>query len=229
MNLKTLVILPILFFGAQVMADDHAAKLDTEKQQLSYIFGVNAGQNMMAEGVDLDLEAFSAGVADMLAGKQPQLDPATAEKVIGDFQQEKAKQMASEMNKKQEVSTAYLADNAKKEGVITTESGLQYRVITEGDGAKPTAEDKVIVHYKGTLLDGTVFDSSYDRGEPASFPVTGVIQGWQETLQLMTEGSKWEIVVPANLAYGPRGAGQGSPIGPNETLIFEIELIAITK
>ncbi|MFW5450129.1 MAG: FKBP-type peptidyl-prolyl cis-trans isomerase [Methylophagaceae bacterium] len=229
MNLKTLALLPILFFGAQAMADDHATKLDTEQQQLSYIFGIQVGQNMMSEGVELDMEAFSAGVADMFAGKQPQLDQATAEKVIGAFQQEKAKLMAQEMNAKQEVSQAYLDANAKKDGVVTTESGLQYKVITAGDGAKPTTEDKVIAHYKGTLLDGTVFDSSYDRGEPATFPVTGVIQGWQETLQLMTEGSKWEIVVPANLAYGPRGAGQGSPIGPNETLIFEIELIAITQ
>ncbi len=229
MNLKTLVFLPILFFGAQAMADDHAAKLDTEQQQLSYIFGIQVGQNMLSEGVELDMEAFSAGVADMFAGKQPQLDQATAEKVIGAFQQEKAKLMAEEMNAKQEVSQAYLDANAKKDGVVTTDSGLQYKVITAGDGAKPTTEDKVIAHYKGTLLDGTVFDSSYDRGEPATFPVTGVIQGWQETLQLMTEGSKWEIVVPANLAYGPRGAGQGSPIGPNETLIFEIELIAITQ
>lgn len=229
MKLTTLIILPFLFFGAHVMADEHAAKLDTEQQQLSYIFGIQVGQNMLAEGVDLEMDAFTAGVADMFAGKQPQLDQATAEKVIGAFQQKKAQQIAAEMNAKQQVSQAYMDENAKKEGVITTASGLQYRVIKAGDGATPTAEDKVIAHYKGTLLDGTVFDSSYDRGEPATFPVTGVIQGWQETLQLMKEGAQWEIVVPANLAYGPRGAGQGSPIGPNETLVFEIELIAITK
>jgi len=228
MKLKSLAILPFLF-GAPVMADTHAAKLDTEKQQLSYIFGIQVGQNMMAEGVDLEMDAFSAGVADMFAGKQPQLDQATAEKVIGEFQQKKAKEVAEEMNKKQEVAQAYMDENAKKDGVVTTESGLQYKIITAGDGATPTTEDKVIAHYKGTLLDGTVFDSSYDRGEPATFPVTGVIQGWVETLQLMKEGGKWEIVVPANLAYGPRGAGQGSPIGPNETLKFDIELIAITK
>lgn len=229
MNLKTLVFLPILFFGAQAMADEHAVKLDTEQQQLSYIFGIQVGQNMMAEGVELDMDAFSAGVADMFAGKQPQLDQVTAEKVIGDFQQEKAKEMAAVMNEKQEASQAYLTANAKKDGVVTTESGLQYKIIKEGDGAKPTDKDKVIAHYKGTLIDGTVFDSSYDRGEPATFPVTGVIQGWQETLVMMKEGGKWEIVVPANLAYGPRGAGQGSPIGPNETLVFEIELVAITQ
>ncbi len=228
MKLKTLAILPFLF-GAPAMADTNAAKLDTEKQQLSYIFGIQVGQNMMAEGVDLEMESFTAGVADMFAGKQPQLDQPTAEKVIGAFQQKKAKEMAEVMNAKQKVSQAYLDKNAKKDGVVTTASGLQYRIIKEGDGATPTENDKVIANYKGTLLDGTVFDSSYDRGEPATFPVNGVIQGWQEVLKLMKEGAKWEIVVPADLAYGPRGAGQGSPIGPNETLLFEIELIAITK
>lgn len=229
MNLKPLLLLPFLFFGAHVMADTHAATLDTDKQKLSYIFGIQVGQNMLAEGVDLEMDAFSAGVADMFAGKQPQLSQEDAGKVIGEFQQKKAAEMAEEMNKKQEIAQAYMAENAKKDGVVTTESGLQYIIVTEGDGATPTSEDKVIAHYKGTLLDGTVFDSSYDRGEPATFPVTGVIQGWQEVLPLMKEGAKWEIVVPANLAYGPRGAGPNSPIGPNETLKFEIELIAITQ
>lgn len=228
MKLKSLAIIPFLF-GAPVMADDHAANLESEKQQLSYIFGIQVGQNMMAEGVDLELDAFAAGVADMFAGKQPQLDQATAEKVISEFQQKKAQEMAAVMNQKQEQSKSYLEENAKKDGVVTTASGLQYKIITEGDGATPTEKDKVIAHYQGTLLDGTVFDSSYERGEPATFPVTGVIQGWQETLQLMKEGSKWNIVVPAELAYGPRGAGPNSPIGPNETLIFDIELIAITQ
>jgi len=228
MKLKTLAILPFLF-GAPVMADDHAAKLDSDQEKLSYIFGIQVGQNMLAEGVDLEINAFSAGVADMFANKQPQLDQAEAEKIITEFQQKKAQEMAAVMNQKQEQSKVYLEANAKKDGVVTTASGLQYSVTTEGDGAIPTENDKVIAHYKGTLLDGTVFDSSYDRGEPATFPVTGVIKGWQEALQMMKEGSKWQIVVPADLAYGPRGAGQGSPIGPNETLIFDIELIAITQ
>lgn len=226
MKLKTLAILPFLF-GAPVMADDHAATLDTQKQQLSYIFGIQVGQNMLSEGVELDMTAFSAGVADMFAGKQPQLDQATAEKVIGEFQQQKAKEMAEVMNQKQEQAKAFMEANGKKEGVVTTASGLQYEILEAGDGASPTAEDKVIAHYKGTLLDGTVFDSSYDRGEPATFPVNGVIQGWQEILPMMKEGGKWHVVIPANLAYGPRGAGQ--LIGPNETLEFDIELIAITK
>ena len=228
MKLKTLAILPFLF-GAPVMADTHAANLDSDKEKLSYIFGINAGQNMLAEGVDLQLEAFTAGVADMFAGRSPQLDQAAAEKVITEFQQKKAQEMAAVMNQKQEQSNSYMEDNAKQDGVVTTASGLQYKIITAGDGAVPTEKDKVIAHYKGTLIDGTVFDSSYDRKEPATFGVTGVIKGWQEVLQLMKEGAKWQIVVPSDLAYGPRGAGPNSPIGPNETLLFDIELIAITQ
>ena len=131
------------------------------------------------------------------------------------------------MNKKQAESKAYMAENAKKDGVVTTDSGLQYEILEEGDGATPKATDKVIAHYEGTLIDGTVFDSSIQRGEPATFPVNGVIQGWQEVLQMMKEGGKWRVVIPGNLAYGPQGAGE--MIGPNETLIFDIELIAITQ
>ncbi|BDZ72697.1 MULTISPECIES: FKBP-type peptidyl-prolyl cis-trans isomerase [Methylophaga] len=226
MKLKTLAILPLLF-GANVMAADNATTLETDKQKISYIFGIQVGQNMMQEGVELDIEAFKAGVADMMAGQQPQLDQATAEQVVQAYQAQKAQELAKVMNEKQAQAKAFMEENAKKDGVVTTDSGLQYEVLKEGDGATPTENDKVIANYKGTLIDGTVFDSSYDRGEPATFPVNGVIQGWQEALKMMKEGSKWRIVVPANLAYGPRGAG--NLIGPNETLIFEIELIAITK
>jgi len=211
------------------MADTHAAKLDTDQQKLSYIFGIQVGQNMKSEGIDLDMDSFSAGVADMLDGKKPQLEQAEAEKVIKAFQQKKAKQVAAEMNKKQQEAKKFMAENAKKPGVKTTKSGIQYNIIKKGDGASPTLKDKVIANYKGTLLDGTVFDSSYARGKPATFPVNGVIKGWQEILPMMKEGGKWHVIIPANLAYGPRGAGQNSPIGPNETLAFDIELVAITK
>lgn len=203
------------------------ATLDTEKQQLSYIFGIQVGQQMLMEGVELEMDAFSAGVADMLAGRQPQMDQATAQDVIGKYQQKKSQELAALMNQKQAESKAYMEENAKNEGVITTDSGLQYQIIKEGDGATPTLSDRVIAHYEGTLIDGTVFDSSMERGEPATFPVNGVIQGWQEVLQMMKEGSKWRVVIPGNLAYGPQGAGE--MIGPNETLIFDIELIAITQ
>lgn len=226
MKLKKIIILPLLL-GAFVMAEANAAKLDTDQQKLSYIFGIQVGQNMQKEGVTLDMDAFAAGVADMLAGNQPQLDQQTAQKIISDYQAKKAQEMAALMNKKQAEAKAFMEENAKNPGVVTTASGLQYEILKEGDGATPTENDKVIANYKGTLVDGTVFDSSYDRGEPATFPVKGVIQGWQEALKMMKEGAKWRIVVPANLAYGPRGAGD--LIGPNETLVFEIELIAITK
>ncbi|MCC5797411.1 MAG: FKBP-type peptidyl-prolyl cis-trans isomerase [Methylophaga sp.] len=207
------------------MADN--ANLDTDQQKLSYIFGIQVGQNMLAEGIDLDLSAFSAGVADMLAGQQPRLDQATAERLVGEYQQKQAQKMAEILNEKQAQAKAFMTENAARDGVVTTESGLQYEVLQAGDGATPGPEDRVIAHYHGTLIDGTVFDSSYDRGEPATFPVNGVIQGWQEALQMMQEGAKWRVVIPGNLAYGPRGAGE--LIGPNETLIFDIELVAITQ
>lgn len=203
------------------------ATLDSDQQKLSYIFGIQVGQNMKSEGVDLDIDAFAAGVQDMLDGKQPQLDQATAEQVISQFQQQKSQELAEIMNKKQAESKAFMEANAKNPDVKTTESGLQYEIIKAGDGATPSADDKVIAHYEGTLIDGTKFDSSYDRGEPATFPVNGVIKGWQEALQMMKEGGKWRVVIPGSLAYGPQGAGD--KIGPNETLVFTIELIAITE
>ena len=217
-----------LLAGAMI-TQTNAAELDSEEKQLSYIFGMYAGQGLQANNVAVDMDAFIAGVNDMLKSKQPQLDQVTIKKVIDSFDKRRAKEIAKIMNEKQQAAKAYMAENGKKAGVITTDSGLQYKIIKAGDGEIPTDKDKVLAHYKGSLINGTVFDSSYDRGEPAQFPVTGVIQGWQEVLQLMKEGAKWEVVVPPNLAYGPRGAGQGSMIGPNETLIFEIELIAITQ
>lgn len=203
------------------------ANLETDEEKLSYIFGIQAGQNLVSEGVDLDIEAFTAGVQDMLDGKEPQLDKASAEKVIGEYQKQKSDELAEVMNEKQKQSEAFMAENAKKDGVETTDSGIQYQILREGDGAIPEADDTVIADYEGTLIDGTKFDSSYDRGEPATFPVNGVIKGWQEVLQMMKEGAKWRVVIPGNLAYGPQGAGD--KIGPNETLIFDIELIAITE
>ncbi len=235
MNVKSILI--SILFAVFVTAKTHGAEndtadnaeLNTKKKQLSYIFGINAGQSLKAENVDIDMESFIAGIADIYAGKKPQLDQATAQKVIENFQQKKAQQYAELMNKKAQLAKQYMTENAKKAGVVTTESGLQYNIIDPGDGETPISSDRVVVHYKGTLLDGTVFDSSYERGEPATFVVTNVIKGWQEALQKMKEGAKWQVVVPANLAYGARGAGPTSAIGPNETLIFDIELIAITK
>ena len=194
----------------------------------SYAFGVNFMNNMKAQGVDLNLEAFIKGVTDASTDKVEKTDQELQAAFLA-FQQalqkmagEKAAK-AGENNKKE--GEAFLAANAKKEGVKVTKSGLQYKVVKTGEGASPKPTSKVTTHYEGRLLDGTVFDSSYKRGAPATFGVTQVIPGWTEALQLMKEGDQWELYIPSNLAYGERGAG--GDIGPNCTLIFKIELIKV--
>lgn len=224
MKLKTLAILPLI---AGVSLASHATSLETEKQKLSYIFGVQVGQGVVAEGVDIEMDAFAAGIRDMLEGNKPQIDAETAQNLAAMYQKKKQDELAKVAQLKQQESSDFLAKNAKEKGVKVTASGLQYKVIEEGKGKSPKSEDKVVAHYKGTLIDGTVFDSSHDRGEPATFPVAGVIRGWQEALPMMKEGGKWQIVVPAELAYGQRGAGK--LIGPNETLIFDIELLSVAS
>ncbi len=222
MKLKNLAILPLL---ASVSLASHATPLETEKQKLSYIFGVQVGQGVVAEGVDIEMDAFAAGIKDMLEGNKPQIDAETAQTLAAMYQKKKQDELAKTSQLKEQESAVFLAKNATEEGVKITASGLQYKVIEAGSGTTPKSTDKVVAHYKGTLLDGTVFDSSYERKEPATFPVSGVIRGWQEALQMMKEGAKWQVVVPAELAYGQRGAGK--LIGPNETLIFDIELISV--
>ena len=224
MKLKTLLILPVLLISASFL---NASELKTDKDKLSYIFGVQVGQGLRAEGVELEMDAFTAGIQDMLAGNEPQIGQATAEKLVSAYQEKKQLEIAEISAKKQNESSTFLANNAKNDGFVVTASGLQYKIVEKGEGKSPTSEDKVIAHYTGKLLDGTVFDSSHDRGEPATFPVSGVIKGWQEALPMMKVGGKWQIVVPANLAYGDRGVG--NLIGPNETLIFDIELVSISK
>ena len=224
MKVKTFIILPVLLALASLV---NASELNTNKDKLSYIFGVQVGQGLRAEGVELDMDAFTAGIKDMLAGNNSQIDAAQAQILVSDYQEKKQQEMAKLSAKKQNESSTFLANNAKKDGVFVTASGLQYKIVEKGKGKSPTSENKVIAHYTGKLLDGTVFDSSHDRGEPATFPVSGVIKGWQEALPMMKEGGKWQIVVPANLAYGDRGVG--NLIGPNETLIFDIELVSISK
>jgi|TARA_B110000305_G_scaffold53867_1_gene59310 FKBP-type peptidyl-prolyl cis-trans isomerase len=224
MKVKTFIILPVLLALASLV---NASELKTDKDKLSYIFGVQVGQGLRAEGVELEMDAFTAGIKDMLAGNNSQIDAAQAQILVSDYQEKKQQEMAKVSAKKQNESSTFLANNAKKDGVFVTASGLQYKIVEKGKGKSPTSENKVIAHYTGKLLDGTVFDSSHDRGEPATFPVSGVIKGWQEALPMMKEGGKWQIVVPANLAYGDRGVG--NLIGPNETLIFDIELVSISK
>ena len=204
--------------------------LTTTKQKASYAIGMNWGTGLHRQGIDVDSAALIQGMKDALAGGKTLLteDEARAalmqlQKEMQEKQQAKAAQ-EGEANKKE--GDAFLAANKTKEGVVTLPSGLQYKILKEGTGPKPTASDSVVCNYKGTLINGTEFDSSYKRGEPATFPVTGVIKGWTEALQLMPVGSKWQLFIPPDLAYGPRGT-PGGPIGPNATLIFEVELISI--
>ncbi len=203
--------------------------LRTDKDRLSYSLGFNMGQRFLHDGVIVDAEMFAKGLATGLSGGAGLLSEEKINEILQLFQQEQMAKgqvkMAKLAQDNAQAGKAFLAENATNVGVVTTESGLQYMIITEGEGPKPTAEDVVTVHYRGTLVDGREFDSSHKRGQPATFPVKGVIPGWTEALQMMTVGSKWKVFVPSELAYGPRGASQ--LIGPNATLIFDIELLSI--
>jgi len=211
-------------------ADEKAEVFKTEMDKVSYIIGTQIGENLKKAEIDVNLELLIQGLKDTLKGKEPALSQAYMQKVYSDWQQRmRAKQVARQKKEAAEnlaAGTAFLEANKAKQGVKVLPSGLQYKVITEGTGNTPTADDKVKTHYRGTLIDGTEFDSSYKRNEPAEFRVKGVIKGWTEALQLMKEGGKWELYIPANLAYGQRGR-PGIP--PNSTLVFEIELIEIVK
>ena len=199
--------------------------LETLTQRLSYIVGENMAFQLKNDGLTLDPEVVALAVKDVMADTPSRLTDAEKRSTVEQVQKEsQERQMAAHAKNKAE-GEAYLAENAKKEGVTTTDSGLQYKSLVAGDGAKPSKSDKVKVHYRGTLIDGTVFDSSYDRGEPIVFPVTGVIAGWVEGLQLMNVGSKFELTIPSNLAYGANGSGP--VIGPDAVLVFEVELLAI--
>ena len=213
-----------------VSAPSPATALDTAEKRISYGMGIGLGQRLKQETFAIDVDVFAQGVKDAVAGGEQLM---TQEEIMTEMQafqqqqvakQQEAANLAAEQNLAEGV--AFLAENGVKEGIITTESGLQYEVITEGAGAKPGPADTVEVHYAGTLIDGTEFDSSYKRGATVSFPVNGVIPGWTEGLQLMPTGSKWRLFIPSDLAYGPGGTG-GGPIGPNATLIFEVELVSI--
>jgi FKBP-type peptidyl-prolyl cis-trans isomerase FklB len=208
-----------------------SAPLGTLDQRLSYIVGENIATQFQRDGIKLDLEALSLSITEVQEGKELRLTEEEKRNTLSAIQERAQAAQKAELEavsaKNTEEGQAYLAANGQKEGVVTTESGLQYKEITAGDGDKPAIEDTVTVHYKGTLVDGTVFDSSYDRGEPASFPVGGVIPGWVEALQLMNVGDKFELVVPSDLAYGP--GGTGPVIGPNATLLFEVELLEVAK
>ena len=203
--------------------------LDSQKSRISYTIGSNIGRDFVNQEMDIDADVLLVGLQDAMAQKEPRMTEDEMAAEVQSFQQEMQAKAEATMKalaeKNLEEGKAFLAENATKEGVVVTESGLQYKIIEAGTGDAPTETDTVTVHYKGTLIDGTQFDSSYDRGQPATFPVGGVIPGWTEALQLMKPGAKFQIYIPADLAYGERGAGQD--IGPNATLIFDVELIEV--
>ncbi len=199
--------------------------LKTEKDRLSYTLGVQVGEDFKQRGFEVNVEAFARAIADILADRSLKLTPAEMKTAKQNFQKQQMQQRTEVAEKNKKAGEAFLAENKTKAGMKTLASGIQYHVLTPGSGAIPTKTDTVLAHYRGTLINGKEFDSSYDRGQPVSFPVGGVIKGWQEVLQIMKVGAKWKVYIPSELAYGERGAG--ADIGPNETLIFNIELLDI--
>jgi FKBP-type peptidyl-prolyl cis-trans isomerase FklB len=204
--------------------------LKTDKDKQSYAIGMNIGKSIHRDGVDVDPNILLRGMKDALAGGKTALSDDEAKSVMTNLQanmrkeQAEKAQQAGDANKK--AGDAFLAANKTKDGVVTLPSGLQYKILTQGTGPKPTATDTVVCNYKGTLLDNSEFDSSYSRNQPLTIPVSGVIKGWTEALQLMPVGSKWQLFIPSDLAYGPQAKG---PIGPNSTLIFEVQLLSIQE
>ncbi len=226
MKFKTASLFPLAVLLALPFGSS-ASELKTEKEKFSYIIGYQIGFNLKREGSEVDISVLSKAIQEALDGKKPKLTQEEMQATMQAIQQRKVEKRKAQLEKNEKAGKAFLEANKKKPGVIELPSGLQYKIIKAGSGAQPKLEDTVTVNYKGTLINGKQFDSSYDRGQPATFPISGVIKGWQEALPLMKEGSKWEIYVPAKLAYGARGAG--ADIGPGETLIFEIELLKIEK
>ena len=231
--MRTAIVIGMLTLStaafAQEAAVPQAAAPTTQKEKLSYAIGMNMGRQFKSQAIDVDPAMLVQGLRDVLAGGKTAITEEEEHAVMTAFQNEmRSKQqaiMAQAAEKNAKEGEAFLAANKTREGVVTTPSGLQYKIVAAGSGPKPTLDDTVVCHYRGTLINGTEFDSSYKRNEPAKFPVKGVIKGWTEALQMMPVGSKWQLWVPANLAYGERGVGP--QIGPNTMLIFEVELVSI--
>tara|TARA_R110001592_G_scaffold86031_1_gene254023 strand:+ start:29503 stop:30192 length:690 start_codon:yes stop_codon:yes gene_type:complete len=212
------------------VAADTVKVLENEEQKVSYSFGLVLGKRMQNDLPDLNVDVFMQGVKDAIQNKAPLLTDEQVGEVLAKFQRDMQQQQVEKVQevsgKNQKAGTDFLAKNKNKEGVVTLESGLQYKVLTEGKGPQPGSKDVVKVHYTGSLINGEVFDSSVERGQPVTFPLNGVIAGWTEALQLMPTGSKWQLYIPSDLAYGTNG---NRSIGPNETLLFDVELIGIEK
>jgi FKBP-type peptidyl-prolyl cis-trans isomerase FklB len=220
-------LLGIVLFSTNCLGAE-GLELKDQKDKESYSLGYQFGQSLKHQGLAINLEVYTAGIRDALGGAKPQLSQEEVNKTVSEIQSRvmaaRQKEMQELADKNLSEGKAFLEANGKKEGVKTLSSGLQYKVLTEGSGKTPKATDEVTVNYRGTLIDGTEFDSSYGRGKPLTVKVNGVIRGWSEALQLMKAGSKWQLFIPPDLAYGERGMGR---IPPNSTLIFEVELISV--
>ena len=236
MNLMNRIVVLALVAGLAAACNKQdgasgSTELATDPQKFGYAIGVDIGKSLTPVKDEVDVNALIAGLQETMAGKEPRLTDEVREQVKADItrklQQKQMEERVAKAATAKEAGEKFLAENGKREGVKTTASGLQYEMLTEGTGAQPKTSDKVTVHYKGTLIDGTEFDSSYSRGQPVSFPLGNVIPGWTEGLQLMKVGGKAKLYIPSALGYGERGAG--AKIGPNETLVFEVELLGIEK
>ena len=215
-------VLAVMFVTAAQAAD---VKLDTDKQRFSYAIGVQIGGSLQRDGLDIDAAVIGLAIADVMSQSPLRLTPEQMQAAFTAFQNQKAKKMQAVSDENLKKGQSFMAKFSKEKGVTVLENGLHYKVLTRGSGEKPAAEDTVVVHYRGTLVNGEEFDSSYKRGEPATFAVNAVIEGWQEILPMMPAGSKWKVAIPAELAYGSQGTG--GQIGPSETLVFDIELLEI--
>ena len=224
MKLSLLAATVALALGSSFVSADGG--LDTDAQKSSYAIGLTTAQSIARQGVAIDVQAFMQGVKDAVEGNKPQLTQEQFQAALEKASDAVNDRMKEAAKANLDAGRAFMAKNKSEAGVTELSNGLQYKELRKGTGAHPTATDSVVVHYTGTLLDGTKFDSSRDRGEPATLPLDGVIRGWQEAIPLMAVGARWQVVIPPQLAYGPKGAG---PIGPNQTLIFEIELLEIKK
>lgn len=229
-TVRTLILSASAFAVAALPAFAQDTEM-TEKEKTGYAIGLVFGQQLSGADELVDLDALVQGLQDQIAGEEPKLSQAEIQSTMMAFQQQLQQVRVAEMEKAgaeaREAGEAFLAANSEKEGVVTLDSGLQYQVIEEGSGESPSATSTVETHYRGTLVDGTQFDSSYDRGQPATFPVNRVIPGWTEALQLMKPGSKWKLYVPYDLAYGPNGNPPAIP--PYSTLIFDVELLRVVE